>query len=508
MRSYKTAGLVVALALSLGAQAQQERVLTVLLSSQLSTLEPQLTTDTDSAAVRYQIYNGLTRMTEAGKVVPDLAKSWKVSPDGKTYTFTLKPNVKFHDGTALNAQAVVASFTRLLDPKRTSSAKDYFAPIVESVTAPGNLTVAFRLKQPFSPFLNTVAHPAAHIVSPAAAQKFGDQLGQNPVGTGPYKFLDQVRGERVRLTRFDDYFGGRPPLAGITYRIVPEASTRIAQLETGEADVVLRVTPEEAARLEKRQDIKLKVTPTARAMFFAINMTEAPFNDVRVRQALNYAANVEGIVKAVFGGGVPLLDSPLAPNVSGYEPTMRYAYNPDRARALLKQAGREANDIMIDLWSPNGRYVQDATIAQAVAQQLQRFGFKVNLRLFGDFSEYLKVGFGKDRGDLILLGWAPSSLDAEGGLYQVLSGERANQFANASGYKNAEFDNLLVKARAANGPTARALLYGRAQEIVMKDAPWLFLYAQPVVTGMRSNVEGVEVLPSEHLVLRNARFSR
>ena len=140
-----------------------------------------------------------------------------------------------------------------------------------------------------------------------------------------------------------------------------------------------------------------------------------------------------------------------------------------------------------------------------MAQQLEAFGFKVDLRLFGDFSEYIQVAFAADRGDMMLLGWAPSTLEAEGGLYQVLSGDRANKFANASGYANPDFDKLIVDARAKKQTDeGRIELYGQAQKIVMEDAPWLFLYPQPVVTAMSSSVNGVEVLPSEHLVLRNA----
>lgn len=497
--------LAILLSALLGFAFAQEDTLRVLLSSQLTTLEPQDTTDTDSAAVRYQIYNGLLKMTEEGQAVPDLAESWEVSDDGTTYTFNLREGVLFHDGTPLDAQAVKASFDRLLAEERDTSASAYFKPIVQSVNVVDDATVEFVLNEPFAPFLNTLAHPAGHIVSPTAIETYGDELGQNPVGTGPYKLVDWVRGERLTLERFEDYFEGTPPLAGIEYRIVPEAATRVALLETGEADVILRVTPDEAERLETTEGIELKRTPTARAIFMALNTTQPPFDDVRVRQAVNYAVDVQAIVDALFGEGTPLLDSPLAPNVFGYAPTFRYDYDPDRANELLEEAGLSASDITIDLWSPNGRYVQDATVAQAVAQGLEAFGFNVDLRLFGDFSEYIEAAFVEDRGDMMLLGWSPSTLEAEGGLYQVLHGDRANAFANNAGYDNPEFNRLIEEARALTTDEARLETYAQAQEIVMNDAPWLFLYAQPVITAMKDEVEGIAVLPSEHLVLRDAR---
>jgi peptide/nickel transport system substrate-binding protein len=496
--------LLILLTLLMGTSLAQSDTLQVLLSSQLTTLDPQDTTDTDSAAVRYQIYNGLLRMTEEGQAVPDLAESWEISEDGTVYTFQLHDGVTFYDGTPLNAQAVKTSFDRLLADSRDTSASAYFKPIVESVNVVDDLSVEFVLNEPFAPFLNTLAHPAGHIISPQAIETYGAELGEHPVGTGPYQFVEWVRGERLVLERFEDYFAGTPPMARIVYRIIPEAATRVALLETGEADVILRVTPDEAARLAEMDGIKLEVTPTARAMFMALNTTQPPFDDVRVRQAVNYAVDVRSIVDALFGEETPVLDSPLAPNVFGYAPTFRYEYNPERATELLNEAGLEPGDVTIDLWSPNGRYVQDATVAQAVAQQLEQFGFNVNLRLFGDFSEYIEVAFVEDRGDMMLLGWSPSTLEAEGGLYQVLHGDLANQFANNSGYDNPEFNQLIEEARALTSDEARLEAYARAQEIVMEDAPWLFLYPQPVITAMAGNIEGVVVLPSEHLVLRNA----
>jgi ABC-type transport system substrate-binding protein len=488
--------------LAMGFALAQDNTLRVLLSSQLTTLEPQDTTDTDSAAVRYQIYNGLLKMTEGGQAVADLAESWEINDDGTVYTFTLRDGVTFHDGTALDASAVVATFERMLEPDRNTSATAYFQPIVASVEAVGDMQVEFTLNEPFAPFLNTLAHAAGHIMSPAAIAEYGEEAGQNPVGTGPYRFVEWVRGERLVLERNDAYFEGAPPLAGIEYRIVPEASTRVALLETGEADVILRVSPDEAERLGGTEGITLKTTPTSRAMFMAINLTRAPFDDARVRQAINHAVNVRGLIDALFGEEVPQLDSPLAPNVFGYVPTKTYDYDPDAARALLAEAGYEPGDITIDLWSPNGRYVQDATVAQAVAQELEAFGFGVELRLFGDFSEYIQVAFVEDRGDMMLLGWAPSTLEAEGGLYQILHGDRANQFANNSGYDDADVNRLIEEARAETTDEGRIAKYAEAQEIIMEDAPWLFLYPQPVITAHAANVDDVVVLPSEHLVLR------
>jgi len=480
----------------------QDGELRVLLSSQLTTLAPFDTTDTDSAAVRYSIYNGLLTMTESGTPQADLATTWTISDDGLDYDFTLRQNVVFHDGTPFNAKAVQSSFAYLLREGNNTSASAYYRPYVDSIEVIDEYTVRFELKTAFAPFLNYLAHPAAHIVSPTAIELYGDTIGEHPVGTGPFKFVEWVRGDHLTLDRFDGYYGFRPGVASIVYRIVPEPSTRMALLETGEADIILRVSPDEATQLEGKPDIRLETTITARVIYFALNMNRPPLDDVRVRQAINHAVNVRGIIDALFGPDVPQADSPIAPTVYGYAPTKTYDYDPDLARRLLEEAGVKPSDISLSVWAPNGRYVQDATIAQAVAQQLSEFGFDINLRIFGDFAEFNEVSFTDLRGDLNMYGWAPGTLEAEGGMYQILHGDRANVFGNNAGYNSEEFNNALVAARTLTSEEGKLAAYADVQRIVMDDAPWLFLEVQPVITAMAANVHGVFLLPSEHLILR------
>ncbi len=496
--------LLIAMLALVGFAHAQDGELRVLLSSQLTTLAPFDTTDTDSAAVRYSIYNGLLTMTESGTPEPDLATSWTISDDGLRYDFALRQGVVFHDGTPFNAEAVRASFAYLLRDGNNTSASAYFRPYVSSIEVVDEFTVRFTLQAPFAPFLNYLAHPAAHIASPAALERYGDSIGENPVGTGPFKFVEWVRGDHLILERFDDYYGPRPGVARIVYRVVPEAATRMALLETGEADLILRVSPDEAQQLEGNPDVRLETTITARVIYFALNMNRPPLDDVRVRQAINHAVNVRGIIDALFGPDIPQADSPIAPTVYGYAPTKTYDYDPQLARELLAEAGVDPSTVTLSIWSPNGRYVQDATMAQAVAQQLQEFGFKVDLRIFGDFAEFNQVSFTDSRGDLNLYGWAPGTLEAEGGMYQILHGDRANVFGNNAGYNSEAFNTALVAARTLTTEADKLAAYAEVQRIVMEDAPWLFLDVQPVITAMATGVEGVYLLPSEHLILRTA----
>ncbi|MBO8141777.1 MAG: glutathione ABC transporter substrate-binding protein [Firmicutes bacterium] len=486
-----------------GAAAQDDTVV-VALSSTLTTLETQDTTDTDSAAVRFSIYEGLVTINQHGETVPELAESWDVSEDGRTYTFYLRKGIKFHDGTPFNAEAVKVNFDRLMTTQRNTSAGAYFT-MLESVEAVDEYTVVFRTKEPFGPFIRHLGIHAAQIMSPAAIEKWGDEVGQHPVGTGPWKFVEWVRGDHVTLERNEDYWREKPGAKRLIYRIVPEPSTRVAMLETGEADVILRVTPEEVERLSNNPNIRVFKTQTARSMFFSIHTQRPHLADPRVRQALNYAVDKEAIVKSILGGAGVVADSPLGSGVFGYTPIKTYEYNPQKARQLLTEAGY-ANRLSITIAAPRGRYVQDWLVAQAVQAQLQAIGIKAQLNIVGDFASYIQQITSPDRADLMFLGWAPSTLDGEGGLYQILHGDRANQFANSSAFDNDEFDRYVDLARTSTDQEQRLEYYQKAQEIAVEEAPMLFMYYQAVYTAVRDRIEGVYVLPSEQLIMREVRL--
>lgn len=495
---------VLLLVLLAGWASAQSNYLNVLLSSQITTLEPYSDTDTDSSAVRYSIYNGLLTMTQAGIPAPDLATSWAISEDGLEYEFYLREGVVFHDGTPFNAEAVKASFDYLLRADNNTSAAATLKQFVESVEVTSEFSVKFTLNTPFGPFLNNMAHQSTHIASPTAIEKYGPALAENPVGTGPFRFVEWVRGDHLRLETFSDYYGELPGVDGILYRIVPEVATRIALLESGEADVILRVSPDEAERLSTAPGIVLDTTFTSRVMYIALNMNRPPLDDVRVRQAINHAVNVRGIIDALFGPDTPQMDSPLAPNVDGYSPAKTYEYNPDLARSLFAEAGVDPQSVTLSLWAPNGRYVHDATVAQAVAQQLEQFGIDIDLRIFGDFAEYLEVANGPNRGDMNMFGWTPSTLEGYQGMYQNLHGDRANLFANSAGYNNPVFNDALTATLRITDEGEKQAAFAAIQELVMEDAPFLFLYVQPVITAMSDHVSGVYLLPSEQLILRSA----
>jgi len=499
--------LVATFSMSVYAESSPNSI-TIAYSSAVGNLDPHSTTYTDAVAVRYQIFEGLVWLTQNLEIKPRLAVSWELSGDGKTYTFFLRKGVKFHDGTTFNAHAVKVNFDRVLFSNWDSSVKAYLEPVISRVEVVDDYTVMIELKEPYAPFLNILGVHSGLLASPKAIEDYGAEyagLDKAPIGTGPFKLVEWVKGERIVLQRFEDYWGGASQIDKITYLIVPEAGARIAMLETGEADIIIRVSPDNVEYLQGVPHVKILKFPTNRVMHIALNMNHAPLDDVRVRRAINYAVDVEKIIEAILRGAGRIADCPVAPQTWGYNSIMTYEYSPNRAKELLAEAGYPEG-FSLTLEAPKGRYVMDYLVAQAVQADLKKVGIEADLKLWGDFPAYLSYIGSEERGDAMLLGWATSTLDADGGMYQLLHPDRANKFANAAGYANPEFGRLMNLARGELDPEKRLELYRQAEELVMKDAPWLFLYYQDVFLGVRDHIEGVIFMPSGQLVVRDVRI--
>jgi len=483
-----------------------DSTITVAIGSDITTLDPHETTDTDSASIRYHIYEGLVHVNSQGDPVPQLAKSWTISEDGLTYTFKLREGVQFQDGADFNALAVKIAFDRVTDPGRSTSASDYMTMIADTEVI-DDFTVAVTLKEPFGPFLNHLGVHAGHIPSPRAVEQYGENLGDHPIGTGPFRFVERVRGDRIVLERWEGYWGDEPDIQRIVYKVVPEAGARIAMLETGEADVILRVTPEEVQRLNKSEGINVTTIQTGRTMYFALNTKEPPFDDVRVRQAANYAVDKKAIIEFLFGAGTTIpVDNPLAPAMFGYTPIRSYPFDPDRARELLAETGNPHPSIL--MWAPQARFPQGVEVTQVVQQQLQQAGFNVEVRIWGDYPAYLDTFNSQmTEQDAVLMGWAASTLDAEGALRQPLHGERAGKFINTGGYGNPKVDSLMDAARASSSPDERRELYAQLAGIVMEDAPWIFLYYGTVSYGQSDRISGVDYRPTEVVLFLDAKLA-
>jgi ABC-type transport system substrate-binding protein len=495
-------GLLVAWGLaavrSAGAQAPVAGgTLTFAAGSDPDSLDPQNTQSNPGEQVNRMMYDNLVRFNTKMQIEPALAESWTQSADGLIWTFKLRKGVRFHDGTPFDAKAVKYFFDRVLGDEKPFKASLY-TPFVQGAQVVDDNTVRVTLKQPFAAFLFRLAHSAGAIVSPAAHQKWGKDLALHPAGTGPFKFVEWVKGDRVVVERNDAYWGGRPLLDRVTVKTVKEDSARVLMLQSGDADLILNIPPEDIPRLRKDARFAVESIATARALYVTINMKKKPFDDVRVRQALNHAVNREAIVGSLFQGNAEAIAGIVAPLQNGFAKLPGYAYDPKKAKELLAQAGVPA--LKVKLWSPKGRYVKDFELAQAVQQDLAAVGVEAALSTmeWGAYLSATKTGLEQTDRELFLLGWSPSTGEAQWGIFPLLhSSQLAPKGDNRGFFASKALDDAIDKATTATSEQTRLGALREAQQIIIKDAPVIFLISPNMIVGASKKVHGVVNLPLE-----------
>ena len=505
-----------------GLQAVGETIVIYAHSQPLTDLDPAygafLVTPSGYEA-GFVIYDGLVNFDEHMNILPALAERWDFSEDSLTWTFYLRRGVKFHDGTPFNADAVRINFERGMDAGRTTTNRMLWAPW-KRVEVIDDYTVKLTSAVPYGTALNALAHGAGLMVSPAAIEKYGDHPEHHPVGTGPYKLENFTVGQELTLVANTDFWGEQPKVDKLIFRHVPEASTRIAALLSGEVDVIDAVPLQEVLRLEKKPDVKLIQKPALRLYSLDILLEREFFKDVRVRYALNHAINKEGIAKGVFLDAAAIADSPLAFDTFGHVSVGPYNYDPDRARSLLAEAGWTDSDgdgildkngepFECSILVPEGKYPYDVTVVEAVGSQLGAIGIRVIINAVekGSYAGLRNAPLEKTYYDMVFRAFNPSNGSGQYALednYLSDADPTASPIGhNCSRYKNDEFDRLLMSAKEALDPDERKELLAECQRIVWDDAPSIWLVIPEVITAVRRDVEGVEVRPAVFTILRN-----
>ena len=476
--------------------------LTVAIGIDPDTLDPMRQTTTTVQNMVQMVVETLVQVDSDGKVQPHLATSWQTSSDGLTWTFTLRPGIKFTDGEAFNAAAAKANFDRILTPGQTCPLCGPFRA-VKSVDAVDDTHLRLNLKQPFAPLLGLLTEVTFGFVAPntiaQGTDTFKDQ--EKPIGSGPYVLTDRVKGDHVTLSRNDQYWGNKPNFKMQMFKIVPEAASREALVRAGQADVILLPPVSDIPAMQKDSTLKVILAPGDRTIFLAFN-TQDPSQPLlqkpEVRQALNYAVNKDQIVKSILFGAAATMDAPMAPSLFGYCKVGSYGYDPNKAKQMLSAAG--ASNLSLKFVAPTGRYIQDFQAAQAIANDLSAVGVKVDGPRTMDWPTYLgtiNVPPAKASVDLHLLGWAPGYLDASQAMVQFQSTSWPPAGLATSYYKNSQVDTLLAKANSESDPAARQSDYCAASKVIWSDAPWIFLWVQrfPIVTSAK--VTGVQSIPNE-----------
>ena len=481
------------------------QVLNVGVGADAVRLDPPDQTDNISEIVLRHTMDGLVEFDEDLEIQPALAIRWDVLNDGRTYQFYLRENVSFHDGTPFNAAAVKYNFDRILGGglRRTS----LYDPYIESVEVIDEYIVALHLFEPFGALLHHLSHGAGLIQSPTAVELYGDRTGRNPVGTGPFVFERWMPGERIVLTANQSYWGGEPQISGISFNVVPEEATRVFQLEAGESDVIFNVPPTDVARLEKAGSIDVMVADSIRIIYGGMSTHKAPFDNVKVRQAFNYAIDQQMIVEHILEGFGTVTDSSIAPLTSGYYSTGGYPHDPQKARELLAEAGYP-NGITVSFWTPNGRYLKDYETSLVMQQMFAQAGITAELQVM-EWGAYISAIFDVNaetaEAELYLLGWAPSTGDADWVLRPLFSSDNFPPLGdNASFYSNPALDEVIRKAMTEPDPQKRDKFYQEGQQILHDDAVIIPLHVLQQIVAKSSKVEGVKILPIEIVLLKDA----
>ena len=457
----------------------------------------------------FAIFNGLVRFTPSMEIVPDLAESWTTSSNGLDWTFKLRKNVTFHDGTPFNADAVVHHVMRMIDGKTNVGALTLWNPVKEAVKV-DDLTVRISTKTPYGGLLNVLAHGSGLIPSPIAVEKFGKDVGFNPIGTGPYKLASFAPGTEVVLVANDSYFGAKPAYKKITFKYVADASARVAALRSGEVDVIDSVSAELSSTLSRDTNVKIIDVPGLRSFGIGLSQTNKLLQVPEIRIALNHAIDKASIVKVIFRGYATAISSPLAPGIDGAVKAGEYAYDSAKAKTMLESVGcilgtdgiytYKGERLSFRMNLPSGLFPNDQAVGETIQSQLKAVGIEVKINKIEAASYWASLRVARDKVgyDMAMFGFNPSHGDPILHLEALFTSNASDQALNLWNfiwYKDAKVDEMIAQAKGSVDSKLRLQLLDQIQRTVWAQAPYIWLYAQNNVSASRTDVTTVNVLP-------------
>ncbi len=476
--------LLIALPGMVAAKGQkEERALNISISGNPDTLDPQKTSGTLTFQVDKSIFDTLVEPDKDGKIVPALAEKWEVSSDALTWTFTLRKGVVFHNGDKLTSADVKATFERILDKKTASpKAKEFGA--IEKIETPDDYTVVFKLKQKFAPFLASLASGWGAILPKSLIDK-GHDFASHPVGTGPYSLEEWVRDSKIVLKKNPNYWmKGHPKISTVVINIIPEPSVAIQGMLSGDLDIAFRISKEDIPTLEKDPNIKIEKNLSALILVMSLNCSRPFLNDLRVRQAINYAIDKQKVLDIAYGGGKIIGTFMDYSNPYYKDFTSLYPYNPEKAKQLLKEAG-VTKDHEFQLALPQN-YAPHVKAGEIYQEMLTKVGMNVKIKLV-DWSTWISQVYRQSKFDMTVIGHT-GKLDPNG----TLGGYGKGKYVQ---WKNEECAKLIDQAKVTIGFKARKALYDKALEIMAKEVPFVYLGSPYVYNAIRKDVVGFRVTP-------------
>ena len=488
-------------------ESERTRLLTFTTDLEPKDLDPALAYDTDSFSIVLNVFDRLVQYeTGSTEIEPSLATSWE-TPDPRTYIFNLEEGVMFHDSTPFNATSVKYSFDRAIEMEGYSS---YLFSVIESTEVLDTYKVKISLYEPFAPFLQVMAHPAASIVSQAAAEEMGTGTDPpigfdiHPVGTGPFKFDHWVQGKELVLTANKEYFKGAPQFEKLVFRVTLEAAEREAELLRGDVDAVFTSPPgvpaEDLTALEKNPDVRVIKGIGSSIEFLGINTQKPPLNDIKVREAIAYAIDYDAIIRDVLGGRAARIGGPVPPNIFGYKNLSITQRDVTKAKQLLTEAGYpDGFEITITYNIDN---LARRKTAEVIKKSLADVGIDVaitGLDWKDSIEKYLAMEY-----EMCINKWIPDYFDADSYLTpQFHSYSLAPNGANIFGFSDPQVDELIDQARSTLSEDIRLGAYEEAQERIVEQVPVIFLYVADIYDVTRYNIGNLVHSPTEFVYAYN-----
>ncbi|HEV8310681.1 MAG TPA: ABC transporter substrate-binding protein [Methylomirabilota bacterium] len=487
MRLPKVLALLV-LALALPASAQDRsrtKEIVIAFAAEPRSLLPNTIVDwTTNNQVEHMYDRLVDRDPRSYKPAPMLATGWKIVND-TTWEFTLRQGVRFHNGEPFTAASVKATMDYIKDPANKSHYLPRWA-LVKDVQVVNDYTVRLVTEKPWPGLIDRMAATDFLPMPPKALREQGIQaLAQRPIGTGPFKFVQWVRDERLVLEKNADYWQGAPDVSRVTFRYIPEFSARLAALLAGEIDIMKDVPPHSVEMVDRSGRAKVRATVSSRINYLAlVNLKPGPLQDVRVRRAIHHAVNVDELIQQVLKGRASKMCGPLSPLNVDYSPKMEcIKHDPARAQALFKEVGIDPAKLALTLDTPSGRYPLDKDVSLAIAAQLQRLGIKVNV-VVNEWGTHLDKIKNRTTGDMFYLGWGPA-LEAQGTIEQLF--QAAPTYSSYGG--NKLIDDKIAQAVTIVDPKHRLLAWAELQQLIQAEVPWVFLWQQHDLYGVANWID-------------------
>ncbi|MCL4426622.1 MAG: ABC transporter substrate-binding protein [Firmicutes bacterium] len=466
-----------------GTAAPAEKPVVVALGADTRTLLPMKIVDMTTYQQIRNIYDTLlTRDPKTYALAPELATSWRALDD-KTWEFKLRQGVKFHNGEPFTSESVKVTIEKILDKSWQSHYYTRFE-MIDKIETPDDYTVILHTKQP-SPILLLRMQGLLPMPPKLLKEKGIDELAKHPIGVGPYKFVSWTKDEKLELEANPDYWAGKPLIEKLVFRPIPEFSSRLSALLAGEVDVIQNIPVSAVEQVNSSGKARVESVPSSRVNYIALtNFKPGPLSDRRIRQALNYGVDVDGIIKYVMKGHAYRMAGALSninPEVN--KDLKPYPFDVAKAKALFQEAGVDPTKLTLTMDSPQGRYPMDKEVAQAIAAELKKnLGIEVKIT-YNEWGTHLDKIVKRQTGNMFLLGWGPA-LDAEGTI-----GDLAVKDRTYSGFAaDPELQKMIDNARPIVDPVKRKAAWDAIQKKVYDEAMWIFLWQQEDLYGVSNRI--------------------